>query len=124
VGFVVDKVALGQVFSKFFNFPTNIIPPWFHTHISSRGWTIDPLVAPDQHHFTPLTSTWTESQSQWPCSVRHRPWLLRHWDCGFKFCLRHGCLFLSILLLLLLHHHHHYSLVTLSLTLYTVTKKA
>jgi hypothetical protein len=28
VGFVVDKVALEQVFSKFFGFPVNIIPPW------------------------------------------------------------------------------------------------
>jgi hypothetical protein len=30
VGFVVDKVALGQVFSKFlrFYYPLNTIPPW------------------------------------------------------------------------------------------------
>jgi hypothetical protein len=27
VGFVVDKVAMGQVFSEFFSFPVNIIPP-------------------------------------------------------------------------------------------------
>jgi hypothetical protein len=28
VGFVVDKVALGQVFYAFFDVPVNIIPPW------------------------------------------------------------------------------------------------
>jgi hypothetical protein len=33
VGFVMDKVALGQVFSKFlrFYYPVNTIPPWLST---------------------------------------------------------------------------------------------
>jgi hypothetical protein len=45
VGFVVDKVALGQVFLWVLRFfPVNIIPPWLHTHISSGRWTICPLV--------------------------------------------------------------------------------
>jgi hypothetical protein len=34
VGFVVDKVALGQDLSKFFSSPVKIIPPGLHTHIS------------------------------------------------------------------------------------------
>jgi hypothetical protein len=35
VGFVVDKVALGQVFSEYFGFPCkNIIPPLLHIHMS------------------------------------------------------------------------------------------
>jgi hypothetical protein len=35
VGFVVDKVALGQVFSKYFGFPCKyIIPPLLHMHLS------------------------------------------------------------------------------------------
>jgi hypothetical protein len=33
VGLVVDKVALGQIFSEFFGFPVNIIPPWLFTLI-------------------------------------------------------------------------------------------
>jgi hypothetical protein len=40
--------------------PINIIPPWLHTHISPKGWTIGPLVAAVQRHsLTP--STWTTS---------------------------------------------------------------
>jgi hypothetical protein len=35
VGFVVDKVALGQVFLQVFRiFPVNIIPPRLQTHVS------------------------------------------------------------------------------------------
>jgi hypothetical protein len=51
VGFVVDKVALGQVFLRILWFsPVNIIPPGLHTHISSGGRTIRPLVAAVQRH--------------------------------------------------------------------------
>ena len=32
MGFVVDKVALGQVLSKYFRIPISVIPPMFHTH--------------------------------------------------------------------------------------------
>jgi hypothetical protein len=48
VGFVVDKVALGQDFLLVFQFhPVNIIPPLaLHAHLSSRRRTIIiPLVA-------------------------------------------------------------------------------
>jgi hypothetical protein len=45
VGFVVDKMALGQVFSESFGFPPSVS---FHrcsifTHISSGWWTMGPL---------------------------------------------------------------------------------
>jgi hypothetical protein len=33
VGFVVDKVALGHIFSGSSVSPVNIIPPRFHTHV-------------------------------------------------------------------------------------------
>jgi hypothetical protein len=40
VGFMVDKVALGQVFSEFFCFPCPYHSTFvLHTHISSGGWT-------------------------------------------------------------------------------------
>jgi hypothetical protein len=47
VGFVVYKVALGQVFPESFGFILSIS---FHrcsifTHVSSGGWTVDPLAA-------------------------------------------------------------------------------
>jgi hypothetical protein len=32
VGFVVDKAALGQVFSEYFCFPYQAFHPLFHTH--------------------------------------------------------------------------------------------
>jgi hypothetical protein len=36
VGFVVDKVALGQVFLRVLRFsPANIIPPLLHIHLST-----------------------------------------------------------------------------------------
>jgi hypothetical protein len=56
MGFVVKKVALGQVFFELFCFP-----PWisFHccsafTYVSSGGWTMDPLAAavPQRHSLT------------------------------------------------------------------------
>jgi hypothetical protein len=48
VGFVVDKVALGQVFSEYFGFPcTILIPPISPQSPSSiiRGWYNRPVVA-------------------------------------------------------------------------------
>jgi hypothetical protein len=37
VGFVVDKVALGRVFSEYFGFPTNIHSNKFSIIIITRG---------------------------------------------------------------------------------------
>jgi hypothetical protein len=46
VGFVLDKVALRQVFLRVYRFlSVSIIPPWLNTHISSGGWTVCPLVS-------------------------------------------------------------------------------
>jgi hypothetical protein len=47
VGFVVDKVALGEVFLRVLRFfPVDIIPPWLSMLISSSvGRTIGLLVA-------------------------------------------------------------------------------
>jgi hypothetical protein len=46
----------GRFFSEFFGFPDGIIPLWLHTHISSAGWTIWPLVAAEREHsLTPGT---------------------------------------------------------------------
>jgi hypothetical protein len=51
VGFVVDKVALGQVFLRVLRFsPVNIIPPGLHTLVSSEGRTLGPLVTAVQRH--------------------------------------------------------------------------
>jgi hypothetical protein len=54
VAFVMDKVAIGQVFLLVLRLsPVSIIPPWFSTLIT-WGWTIGPLVAAVQRHsFTP-----------------------------------------------------------------------
>jgi hypothetical protein len=35
VEFVVDKVAEGGLFSEYFDFPLNIIPPVLHTDLST-----------------------------------------------------------------------------------------
>jgi hypothetical protein len=57
VGFVVDKVALGQVFLRALRFsPVNIILPSLSKLISSGGWTICPLVAAAQRRLTPSKS--------------------------------------------------------------------
>jgi hypothetical protein len=58
VGFVVDKVALGQVFLRVLRFsPVNIIPPSLSKLISSGGWTICPIVAAVQRRsLTPSKS--------------------------------------------------------------------
>jgi hypothetical protein len=56
VGFVVDRVALGQDFLRVLRFsPVSIIPSGLHTHMSPGGRTICPLVAAVQRHcLTPL----------------------------------------------------------------------
>jgi hypothetical protein len=46
VGFMVDRVALGQVSLRVLPFtPVYIIPLGLHTYISSRGKTIGPIVS-------------------------------------------------------------------------------
>jgi hypothetical protein len=51
VGFVVDKVALGQVFSEYFNFPCQLafhrlLHNHHHHHLTSRAATIGQTAAP------------------------------------------------------------------------------
>jgi hypothetical protein len=55
VGFVVDKVALGQVFLPVLRFsPTNIISPLLHTHLSPRHEVCDSSDQAAQcHHLGP-----------------------------------------------------------------------
>jgi hypothetical protein len=43
VGFVVDKAALGQVFSECFGFPCQIIPQKFTIIIINLGWHNRPI---------------------------------------------------------------------------------
>jgi hypothetical protein len=46
VGFVVDKVALGQVFSEHFSFPCQFsFHQILHTHLSSGAGTVGQIVA-------------------------------------------------------------------------------
>jgi hypothetical protein len=46
VGFVVDKMALEQLFSKYFGFPCqSLFHQMLHIHLSSGAGTIDELVA-------------------------------------------------------------------------------
>jgi hypothetical protein len=57
VGFVVDKVALGQVSLRVLRFyPVSIIPPSLSKLISPGGCTICPLVAAVQRRLTPSKS--------------------------------------------------------------------
>jgi hypothetical protein len=54
VGFVVDKVALGQGFSKYFGFPCQFsFHQMLHTHLSSGAGTIGQLVADVPSGFSP-----------------------------------------------------------------------
>jgi hypothetical protein len=65
VGFMVDKVALRQIFYSYSVYPVSIVPPWLHTRISTGGWTTSPLVAAIQSHgLTPLTCTTTTTQNR------------------------------------------------------------
>jgi hypothetical protein len=57
VGFVVDKVVLGQVFSEYFDFTCNSsFDQILHTHLSSGAGTIGQLVAnvPSEISLIPL----------------------------------------------------------------------
>jgi hypothetical protein len=46
VGFVVNKMTLGQVFSKYFGFPCQFsFHQLLHIHLSSGSGTIDQLMA-------------------------------------------------------------------------------
>jgi hypothetical protein len=59
VGFVVDKVALAQIFSEYFRFPCQSSfhqTIHNHSHLSSGAGTIGQLVAavPSRLSFTPL----------------------------------------------------------------------
>jgi hypothetical protein len=55
VGFVVDKVALGQVFLQVLRFsPANIIPPLLHIHLSPPHEVCDSSnQATHYHHLSP-----------------------------------------------------------------------
>jgi hypothetical protein len=54
VGFVVDKVALGQVFSEYFGFPCQFsFYQLLHTYLLSGAGTIGPLVAGVPDWLTP-----------------------------------------------------------------------
>jgi branched-subunit amino acid transport protein len=55
VGFVVDKVALGQVFLRVLRFsPANIIPPLLHIHLSLPHEVCDSSdQAAHYHHLGP-----------------------------------------------------------------------
>jgi hypothetical protein len=62
VGSVVDKVALGQVFSDFFGISCQYRTTMaVRIHVSPVGWTVGPLVAAVQRHsLTPLS--WTSNK--------------------------------------------------------------
>jgi hypothetical protein len=56
VGFMVEKVALGEVFSEYFGFPSQFsFHQLLHTHLSSEAGTIGELVAdvPSAFSLTP-----------------------------------------------------------------------
>jgi hypothetical protein len=60
VGFVVDKVALGLVFSEYFGFPFQLLfRRLLHTHLSSEAGTVDPpvVVARRRTKWTPSHPT-------------------------------------------------------------------
>jgi hypothetical protein len=54
VAFVVEKVAMGQIFLRVLHFsPVNIIPPWLHIHLSSSGGL---LMATAQQQSQPINT--------------------------------------------------------------------
>jgi hypothetical protein len=64
VGFLVYKVAMGQVFSEYFGFPCQFAAHRLlhnHHHLSSGAGTIDQTVAAESSgiSLTPLTTTTT-----------------------------------------------------------------
>jgi hypothetical protein len=68
VGFVTDKVALGQVFLQVLWFSCQCHSTVSqHTHVSPRGWTIGSMVTVVQRHsLTPVTWTTTIMYSNFP----------------------------------------------------------
>jgi hypothetical protein len=54
VEFVLDKVALGQVYLQVLQFTINIISTWVHTLVSSGGLTIGPQEATVQTQSHPI----------------------------------------------------------------------
>jgi hypothetical protein len=75
VRFVVDKVALGQVFLRVLRFsPANIIPPSLSklVLVSSGGRTICPVVAAVQRHKShPIEINQSINQANILCRVRY-----------------------------------------------------
>jgi hypothetical protein len=67
VGFVMDKLALGQVFLRFSVFPCqDHLTIALHNHMSSVGWTVGPLLtAVQRHRLTPPTLTVTTTIHKW-----------------------------------------------------------
>jgi hypothetical protein len=69
VGFVVDIVALGQVFSEYFGFPCQFsFHQMLHSHLSSVAGTVGQLVAdvPSELNLTPpqeIKKKWKRRQS-------------------------------------------------------------
>jgi hypothetical protein len=63
VVFVVDKVALGQVFLRvLWFFSLSIIPPWLSILTSFGGRTVDVLVSAAQRHSPPIDMNMNISQ--------------------------------------------------------------
>jgi hypothetical protein len=57
MGFVVDKAALGQVFSEYFGFPCqSLFHQFLHHHITTRGW----------HNIGGRSAEWTQLDSTTP----------------------------------------------------------
>jgi hypothetical protein len=70
VGFVVDKVALGQVFSEFFGFLSvslHLCAIFTHLNLSSGGWTEGPFAV----HFHRDSCT-ASRQTVWYIILNHK----------------------------------------------------
>jgi hypothetical protein len=93
VGFVVDKVALGQVFLRVLRFsPVTIIPPLLHIHLSPPHEVCDSSQAAHYHHFGPKLGTsfltrhfgWKQNKKAFP-GENSRTVVLRQMKvCAFK----------------------------------------
>jgi hypothetical protein len=73
VGFVVDRVALGQVSVWVLGFsPVSFIPPWLPILISSGRWTAVPFVVALQRQglAPPTRASWTT------CDTERRGWVV------------------------------------------------
>jgi hypothetical protein len=65
VGFVVDKVALGNIFSDYFGFPCQFsFHRLFHIHLSSGAGTIDQIVADVPSGHKKLKRNWVRQSQQ------------------------------------------------------------